>query len=485
MKLRLLVSSFFLIFAMMLLAAGCDGGSDSSTTAPLSSDNINLIFVISPDLAYQTAGDMNPDTANLSNQGLQRSLLMATYLKEQVLGGSNVTAIYTLSPMTHLQTANDFPDMAAIEYIQQFALLNQFDFPSEGPGTPLYTGNSYPLNVSYGSGPLPAGVETPSVPSLGCQGLDFNDADGNQALVMDIIDAGVPGFYVFSAPWEAIGVLLADIDFTQGYGLNVPDTYRGSNYIYAISITQPGAAFLVTYDSDLDPPAAYPQLPAPVPPSACPAQHLFTITRTGGSDGNIVPADINTNETVYIVRHADAHPTSEWDDGNYVGAGQWRALALPSALQGIISPTAVYSIDPAQAIAMSEDFPGMNNMSYVRPSLTVAPYAIANDLPYYLVAEFEMNDPDSPQLTAEHFFTGGTFSNQIILLAWESGHIGPTVNALLDSYQGSGQTAPGWSHDDYDSIWTVTLDGLGNVTVTNALCEGIDSANLPAEAPQF
>ena len=484
MKKLLLVPSFFLIFTIMLLA-GCDGGSDSKTTAPLSTDNINLIFMVSPDLAYQTTGDINPDTANLSNQGLQRSLLMATYLKEEMLGGSNVTAIYTLAPMTHRQTANEYPDMAAIEYIQQFALLNQFDFPSEGPGTPLYSGNSYPLNVSYGSGPLPGGVVRPSVPSLGCQGLDFNDPDANEALAIDIIDAGAPGFYVFSAPWETISELLTDIDFTQGYGLNLPDTYRGSNYVYAISVTPSGTAILATYDSGLDPPATYPELPAPVTASACPARKLFTIARTGGSDGNIVPADINTNETVYIVRHADAHPTSGWDDGNYVGAGQWRALALPSALQGIISPTAVYSIDPAQAIPMSEYFPGMNNMSYVRPSLTVAPYAIANNLPYYLVSEFEMIDPESSQRAAEHFFTGGSFSNQTILLAWESGHIGPTVNALLDSYQGSGETAPAWSHDDYDSIWTVTLDGQGNVTVTNALCEGIDSASLPAEAPRF
>ena len=49
-----------------------------------------------------------------------------------------------------------------------------------------------------------------------------------------------------------------------------------------------------------------------------------------------------------MIRHAEAHPVSGWDDGNFVGAGQWRALALPNALRGKISPTQVYSIDPAQ-----------------------------------------------------------------------------------------------------------------------------------------
>jgi hypothetical protein len=81
--------------------------------------------VVTPDLAYLAPGDVNPETANLTDQGLQRSLLMATYLKKQVLGGQNVNRIYALEPMTHLQTSNRYPDMAAIGYIQQFAMLNQ------------------------------------------------------------------------------------------------------------------------------------------------------------------------------------------------------------------------------------------------------------------------------------------------------------------------------------------------------------------------
>ena len=74
----------FLCFVLMLLPA-CSG--DSNSNSLLSVDNVNLIFVVSPDMANNTPGDMNPDTASLSNQGLQRSLMMATYLKQQVLGG--------------------------------------------------------------------------------------------------------------------------------------------------------------------------------------------------------------------------------------------------------------------------------------------------------------------------------------------------------------------------------------------------------------
>ena len=38
---------------------------------------------------------------------------------------------------------------------------------------------------------------------------------------------------------------------------------------------------------------------------------------------------------------------------------------------------------------------------------------------------------------------------------------------------------------DYDTIWTVTIDANGNLTVENDLCEGIDSDELPEQAPQF
>jgi len=42
-----------------------------------------------------------------------------------------------------------------------------------------------------------------------------------------------------------------------------------------------------------------------------------------------------------------------------------------------------------------------------------------------------------------------------------------------------------WPGGDYDTIWTVTLDAQGNLTVDDALQEGIDSASLPATAPLF
>lgn len=476
------------ILTLMLLA-GCGGSSNPDPTppapAPLSASNVNLIFVVSEDLAYHAPGDINPKTANLTNQGLQRSLRMATFLKQQVLGRENVTSIYALEPMTHLQTASQFADMAGLETVQQFALLNQITLSYEGD--PPYMGQSYPLNASYSAESIPIGLPVPSPFCPNCQGLDFHDRDGdNETLVSSIVKAS-PGFYVFSAPWETTSALMANINKLEGYNLAVPTSYQGPNLIYAISITPSKSANLVTYNSNVNPPSTYPVLPPPPLVSApCVPPAPFSITVTGGKGGAVIPAGANSNETVYIIRHAEAHPKDYWDDNNYVGAGQWRALDLPNALRGKISPDLVYSIDPAQygpgsVNSVTHD----STWSSVAPSLTAEPYAIANNLPYKLFSSFLLTDSNAPKETSALLFTGGTLSKHKVLLAWAYQYIQPTIKALLDTYHGDGPAPPAWPDNDYDSIWTVRLDAHGNLSVDNAMCEGIDSAALPATAPQF
>ena len=490
------VRSLLLVLTVSYLA-GCGGGSSSSpsptVSTALSSDNINLIFVVTPDLVNNTPGDVNPDTANLTSQGLQRSLMMATYLKQQLLGEKNASRIYALQPMSHLQTAHNFPDMAAIEYIQQFAMLNQVSLTGVGGyNSPLYTANSFPLNTSYAD-PTLGGQALPF------QGLEYDDTSGNNAaLVGGLLHFNIPGFYVFSAPWKTVSDLMAIVNAQYGNSMTLPVAYAGANQIYAITLKpKPSVvANLVTYNSNLNPPASYPVLPGPLAVAACPSLNstpaLFGIQAPGVVNGAIIPQKINTNQTMYLIRHAEAHPWSGWDDGNYVAAGQWRALALPAALKGKISPSMVYSIDPAQVTLGASSIAGNSNFSYVRPSLTVAPYAIANSLPYYLVSDINIFDANSPYDTSQFFFFGGQFSNTTILLAWEHNHFPPIITELLSNYFPTGKVLPGdvpkvpaWPGSDYDTIWTVKLDAQGNLTVDNALCEGIDSSMLPVTAPLF
>jgi hypothetical protein len=259
-------------------------------------------------------------------------------------------------------------------------------------------------------------------------------------------------------------------------------------------MTSSDKAKLLTYNSNLKPAATYPVLPKAVTTGACTAKQ-FSISVMGGVGGAVIPANINTNEVVYLIRHAEAHPSGGWDDGNYVCAGQWRALDLPNVLKGKIAPQLVYSIDPAQVIGGSVSASGNYDWSYVRPALTVEPYAIANGLSLNLAADFELFAQNPPVLAtnaSNFFFTGGTFKGQKLLVAWEHNRIPTTVDALLASYYPSGgaqlksdEAKLAWAGGDYDSIWTVTLDAKGNLTVNNASCEGIVSADLSATCPAF
>lgn len=503
-----IIRSLCLVIALaMTLLAGCS--SDSTVvlapappkTRPLDSGNLNLIFVVSPDLDHPGNGDINPDTANLSNQGLQRSLLMANFLKQQVLGGYNVTGIYALAPMTHLQTAYSFPDLAALAYIQQFALLNQITLTGSAGTLPI-TAATYPINTTYAPGTIPGGVSAPVPACPDCQGLYFDDTQGNNGLLVNsIVTANTAGFHVFCAPWKTISAMMTNLNRQKGYNLNIPAAYMDPNYVHAISIAPSGNASLATYNSNLKPPATYPVLPAPLASATCPDLNstpaLFSQPVTGGVNGAVIPAGINRNQTVYLVRHAEAHPATNWDDGNYLAAGQWRALALPNALgkalRGNPSPTQVYSVDPAQVEPGALAVPGNFNFSYVRPALTVEPYAIANNLPFYLVSDIEIFDLTSPEipLTRMFFFFNPKFNNQTLLVAWEHSHFPYIINDLFASYyppNGAGAPAfatNAWPETDYDTIWTVTLDAKGNLTVNNALCEGIDSTLLPGTAPHF
>lgn len=447
-----------------------------STPAPLATGNINLIFVVSADLGHHASGDISETTGNLTVQGLGRTLLTAPFLQKKVLGNANVTGIYALEPMTHLQTVNLYPDMAGLDSIQQFALQNKDIIQLNPGGSDLTTANTFHINASYAIGQMIDGVAQPWITCGGCQGIDFiNQAGDNDSLIKGILHDKSPGFYVFSSPWEPTLEMLTTLNQNEGNNLSLPSGYQGPNYIYAVTITPAGKASLVVYNSNIAPSPSYPAL-TPEPPVTNPCQ----ATPFNYSAPSANPPITNINETLYLMRHAEAHPNGDWENGNYVAAGQWRALALPRALKGKIDPDQVYSIDPAQVTPS-----GYLGWSYVRPSLTVEPYVIANDLPYHLVAGFALDDTlNVTQNTIDFFFSKSQFSNHKILLAWEHEHFPPIVNKLLKSY-GSSKTVPAWGQDDYDSIWTIKIDSVGNLTVDNSLCEGIDSGKLPSTAPQF
>jgi hypothetical protein len=86
-----------------------------------------------------------------------------------------------------------------------------------------------------------------------------------------------------------------------------------------------------------------------------------------------------------------------------------------------------------------------------------------------------------------YFFTGGRFSNKTLLICWEHDHIPRIAQALVDIYFAPAaptippvpQASSSWPANDYDTIWTFSLDGSGNLTLHNHFFEGISTDSLP------
>jgi hypothetical protein len=486
------VRNRFLSMIAAALLAGCGGSSQDGpalATQPLDPAQVNLVFVVSEDLDNHAPGDVNPVTAGLTSQGLQRTLAMGSFLRQSVMGGSNVMGIHALEPMTHLQTANGYADMNALMAVQPLAMLNQTTLSSDLTGGSPYTGQNAPIFASYASGAVPAGVAVPSAFHPVCQGIDYLDTLGNnETLINAIIANKTAGNYVISAPWTTIRSTLGKLSSINQYNLAIPTAYAGPNRIYAISIPAAGSVRFSAYDSGINPPSAYPTLdPSAIQGSTPPAPSPATLTVTGGVGGAVIPSGINRNEVLYLVRHAEAHPHGYWSDNNYVGAGQWRALDLPYALAGRISPDQVWSLDPAQSTVGTVSSTGVSQWSSVAPALTVQPFAIKNALPFNLVAAIDTTASNAVPLLSDFFFFGSRFTNHKLLGGWVFTQNPQIVNALVSSYfpNGGAPAAPAWAATDYDSLWVVALDADGNLTVDFSQCEGINSATLPALPPTF
>jgi hypothetical protein len=142
----------------------------------------------------------------------------------------------------------------------------------------------------------------------------------------------------------------------------------------------------------------------------------------------------------------------------------------------------VVSVDPAQLISSANEY-----FSYIRPSLTAQPYAIANNLPFVLASSINWGSVSD---AVQYFFFNKAYENKTILVAWEHRHIEEIINLFSStSYYSkttnTNQNQAVWESADYDSIWSVTLDSSGNLSMNNSMCEGINSSLLPITAPQF
>ncbi len=419
----------------------------AAAPAPLDPGAINLIFV--------PPAEANPATGGLTPRGLNRALRLGPWLAH--LSGAAADGIYALAPATHPDgPAGDIPDMAPLATIEPFALL--YDAP-----------------VAASTAAVSAAcAQTP------CQGIDYADKDGaNEALAERILQDRRPGIFVFAAPPATLNRMMRRIGADEGWKLALKPFKAGEyDQLAAISLA-PGAASatLREYRTNLAPSSAYPN-PGLRGGGACLEAPLAI---SSAARGLRPPAGVNRNETVYFIRHAEAHPTPLFENGNLVCQGEWRALgAGPSLVKKIgRRPDFVYASDPSQPLRARS---GAAGFSYVRPALTLAPFATEYGAPLRLASGVEWWNAQAVVKFLFFDAAGSRFDGKTVLAAWEHLTIGRIAGALLRDYGLDPAALPRWNRDDYDTIWKVRLDDRGNLEFS-VDCEGIPSGSLPPSCP--
>ena len=407
---------------LLLLCALCLNRAALAASPALNPNDWNLVLV--PGFESQAA-----EGNNLSPTGLNHALRFGQLLNGLLAGkAGQVRQVYAF-------TYAGSPSMVPLQTIEPYALLNNFGVSSQ--------------KLSQG---------------------DASVYNSPAYFVQQLLGNQPRGTYVMAMPPEMIQAMAGSVS-NDALALNGTHQYvvlSGQSQPFALGIYSDGIA---------DDPQ-FPRLPLP-PRAAC-AQPPVTIQAR--APGGWQPY---TEQKVYLVRHVEAHPSGNFENGNYVCQGQWRALGANARLSDIMKrkPDHIFTSDPDNIIGCN------GTCSYIRPSLTVAPFAIEHGLPLTL-AEFQWNDAiDLAQALfnrASPYFSraaqGGT-----VLVGWEHAHIEKAVQYLLTGmYRNPAAAAqvPPWSFDDYDSVWELSTDRQGNLTFRNT-CEAIPTIALPSTCPAF
>lgn len=383
-------------------------------------------FVLIPSFEQEAA-----PSNNLSSAGLNHALRFAQLLNTQMASQQgNLRQVYALT------LSSKVDDMTPLESVEPFAVLN----------------NSAVVTQS-----LTLGAAT----NWGTPGYFVRQIFTNQPR----------GNYVMAMPPSMIQPVVAALT-----GSNIAQPGK-NQYVVVVGIGNALSANV--YDDQIAKVDKYPGIPQPLPPRAKCSQPAVKFHAKAPKDLQPYLA-----QTIYLVRHVEAHPNGNFENGNYVCQGQWRALGANGRLLEIMKgkkPDYVYTTNPSNFIQCGRD------CAYVRPSMTVAPFAIEHRMPIKL-AEFHWSDPiDLAQSlinTSSPYFQRKNVPTSI-LVGWEHGNIEKAVSYLFKTmYKNSEVQIPAWNFDDYDSVWVLHTDERGTLTFHNT-CEGIPSAALPSTCPAY
>ncbi|WP_143569711.1 hypothetical protein [Tenacibaculum agarivorans] len=390
----------------------------------------------------------NPKTNNLSISGLNHSLLFAQLLNKQLSNNCiDNMAIYALSPdyKEKLQTLKKI-DMKPLETIEPFAVSHK---------------------------------KSVNVKSLNTFLKDFHTNKSDN-------------LFVVGADSNTIGRIIDKIAPSNSDIKRWPR--KKVDYLVLTKVSS-GRYILNYFNDGINPKSEYPDIKIPRT-KCCPNLPVTLRTSVPTSSDSFTPYK---NQTVYFIRHAEAHPGGHFENGNYVCRGEWRALGANTILYNIMDgkPDYIFSSNPTQLI---------DGYSYVRPSLTIAPFAIQYGLPITL-ASFEWYESES--LANALFNKKSKYfnhkDNQTIIVCWEHGNLRASVISVFEELYkvqiatnkhcycetrrenpkpGGNTIITCWRGDNYDSVWILKTDNEGNLTFANT-CEHIPTEKLPTSCPIF
>jgi hypothetical protein len=164
--------------------------------------------------------------------------------------------------------------------------------------------------------------------------------------------------------------------------------------------------------------------------------------------GLSVTSPVAAVETIIFVRHGEK-PSAGL--GQLSCRGLNRALALPRVIAASFArPDAIFAPNPADR-KLDHGIP----YDYIRPLATIEPTAISLGMP--VDTRFGVNGLN----WLVKSLTRRAYRDATVLVAWEHHQIVTLARRLLARHGGDEASVPAWAQDDFDSIYTVTLDKSG------------------------
>jgi hypothetical protein len=161
-----------------------------------------------------------------------------------------------------------------------------------------------------------------------------------------------------------------------------------------------------------------------------------------------VSAGARAEETIVFLRHGEK-PSGGY--GQLTCQGFNRSLDLPNVLTAKFGrPDVLYAPSPAVKVADSA-----GSFYYVRPLATIEPTAIKLGMP--VNTKYGYNAIATLQTAL--ISTG--YANSTIFVAWEHLQLVKLVQNIMNAY-GGGVTVPAWGSTDYDSLYVVRVNYVGD-----------------------